>query len=167
MLSDYGATHSTANQLNSGLDFEPWPGLTYSPAAVEAALDRGGSSQIDLFSYTTPRQGVERRDIDSGQSGDQDALITKVAAAQPHTVAVLETGGPVLTSWVRTCRRCWDVTSNSWRIASGCYSVMIGSSSQAIHQTRTTRRRPFGSQHPSCPVTSRQRAVNKILFTTP
>ncbi|WP_328996142.1 glycoside hydrolase family 3 C-terminal domain-containing protein [Kribbella sp. NBC_01245] len=229
VLADYGATHSTANQLNNGLDFEPWPGLSYSPLAVKGALltsqagsaavdehvrrilrtlfafgffDRpayaddetridkpghartagevaeqaitllrndgilpldatklgrialigeeaeqfktgGGSSQIDPYSFTTPRKGIERRvgadkvtyddgsdadraasvaaaaevavvfasdkasegsdkaslDIDSGQAGDQDALIEKVAAKQPNTIVVLETGGPVLTPW--------------------------------------------------------------------
>ncbi|XVQ13682.1 beta-glucosidase family protein [Spirillospora sp. CA-255316] len=31
--------------------------------------------------------------------GDQDALISEVAAANPDTVVVLETGGPVLTPW--------------------------------------------------------------------
>jgi beta-glucosidase len=31
--------------------------------------------------------------------GDQDGLIDQVAAAQPATVVVLETGGPVLTPW--------------------------------------------------------------------
>ena len=30
----------------------------------------------------------------------QDALIAAVAAAQPKTVAVLETGGPVLMPWI-------------------------------------------------------------------
>lgn len=31
--------------------------------------------------------------------GDQDAIISAVAAANPHTVALLETGAPVLTPW--------------------------------------------------------------------
>jgi beta-glucosidase len=31
--------------------------------------------------------------------GDQDSLIRAIAAANPHTVVVLETGGPVLTPW--------------------------------------------------------------------
>jgi beta-glucosidase len=31
--------------------------------------------------------------------GDQDSLIRQVAAANPHTIVVLETGGPVLTPW--------------------------------------------------------------------
>ena len=32
-------------------------------------------------------------------NGNQDALISQVAAAQPNTVVVLETGGPDLTPW--------------------------------------------------------------------
>src|SRR5206468_5426986 len=32
-------------------------------------------------------------------NGDQDTLIDTVAASQPNTVLVLETGGPVLTPW--------------------------------------------------------------------
>ncbi|MEW2358024.1 glycoside hydrolase family 3 C-terminal domain-containing protein [Spirillospora sp. NPDC029432] len=32
--------------------------------------------------------------------GDQDALVSEVAKANPDTVVVLETGGPVLTPWV-------------------------------------------------------------------
>ncbi|MEA2457170.1 MAG: beta-glucosidase, partial [Thermoleophilaceae bacterium] len=32
-------------------------------------------------------------------NGDQDGLIQSVAAAQPNTIVVLETGGPVLTPW--------------------------------------------------------------------
>src|SRR5439155_9551153 len=32
-------------------------------------------------------------------AGDQDSLVQQVAAANPNTVVVLETGGPVLTPW--------------------------------------------------------------------
>lgn len=31
----------------------------------------------------------------------------------------------------------WDVTSDSWRIAPGCYQLMVGSSSGTIHRTGT------------------------------
>jgi len=34
-----------------------------------------------------------------GRTGHQDALIADVAAANPNTIAVLETGDPVLTPW--------------------------------------------------------------------
>jgi beta-glucosidase len=35
----------------------------------------------------------------SGKTGNQDDLITSVAAANPNTIAVLETGDPVVTPW--------------------------------------------------------------------
>src|SRR5437763_1709253 len=38
VLADYGAAHNTIASLNNGLDFEPWPGLAYSPTAVNVAL---------------------------------------------------------------------------------------------------------------------------------
>ena len=47
----------------------------------------------------------------SSQVHDQDALIEAVAAATPHTVVVLETGGPVLTPWrdqVAAILEAWD-----------------------------------------------------------
>ena len=228
VIADYGAAHNTIASLNNGLDFEPWPGIAYSPTAIKAALasgqasmdevdehvrnilrtlfaygffDRaafrnddsqidkqahaqtaerieesaitllenrgvlpldpsrvrsialigkdadgfktgGGSGNVTPFSYTTPRQALEQRGLkvsyDDGsdasraaalakssdaaivfasdyetegtdrrcltlecpdQNGDQDALIEQVAAANPRTIVVLETGGPVLTPW--------------------------------------------------------------------
>jgi beta-glucosidase len=42
--------------------------------------------------------------------GDQDGLIERVAAANPNTIVVLETGGPVLTPWrdrVRALLEAW------------------------------------------------------------
>jgi beta-glucosidase len=112
---------------------------------ADAIRDGGGSSAIDEFKLTTPKQGIEARlgaskvvhddgsdaaraaavakDADvavvvvgdrmtegtdkacmglncSQQDGvDRDALIEAVAAAQPRTVVVLQTGGPVLTPW--------------------------------------------------------------------
>jgi beta-glucosidase len=233
VLADYGAAKSAAGSLDNGLDFDPWPGLAYSPTAVglalatsqasEAAVDEhvrrilrtlfahgffdraahpaddeaidkqghagaaraieeagivlmkndgvlpldprrvrslaligsdadgfksgGGSSNVQPFFFTTPRQGIERRaaaagvevrydpgddaaraaelarssDVavvvaaDSTSEGadkpcmglscgshdglDRDGLIEQVARANPRTVVVLETAGPVLTPW--------------------------------------------------------------------
>jgi beta-glucosidase len=232
VLSDYGADHDTVASLQNGLDFEPWPGEVYGPAAVTAALasgavtqaqlddhvrrylrtlfafgvfDRppfanddaqidkpahaltaqrveqsaitllrnrkgilpldaarlksiavigkvansfltgGGSSAVTPFSSVTPFQGIAARAprgvpvtyndgsdpagaaalakassvavvVAAGYEtegadvqcltlecpnayGDQDSLIRQVAAANPRTIVVLETGGPVLTPW--------------------------------------------------------------------
>jgi len=37
----------------------------------------------------------------------QDAMIAAVAAANPNTVVVLETGGPVRMPWLPKAARCW------------------------------------------------------------
>jgi len=42
----------------------------------------------------------EGHDVASLSLGDQDSLIEGVAAANPHTIVVLETGGPVLMPWL-------------------------------------------------------------------
>jgi beta-glucosidase len=231
-LSDYAAVHNTIASLQNGLDFEPWPGLAYSPIPVQAALLSGlvtpaqlddhvrrylrtlfafgvfdraayvdddsrvdktahaaaaqriaegaitllqnrhatlpldagrlksiavigapanafvtgsGSSAVTPYSKVTPLAGITQRagpgvrvSYDDGSDparaatvaagadvaivvaadfqgegsdrlclslecpyvyGDQDGLIAKVAAANPRTTVVLETGGPVLTPW--------------------------------------------------------------------
>jgi beta-glucosidase len=232
VLSDYGAAHNTIASLQNGLDFEPWPGVAYSPTPVRAALasglvtqaqlddhvrrylrtlfafgvfDRpayvtdpsridqaadaraaqrveegaitllknrgsvlplrparvksiavigaradafttgGGSSAVTPFSNVTPLAGITERagpgvrvtyadgsDANAAAAtakaadvavvvaanyqtegadqqclslecpnayGDQDGLIERVASANPKTIVVLETGGPVLTPW--------------------------------------------------------------------
>ena len=232
VLADYGAAHNAVASLNNGLDFDPWPAIAYSPAAVDAALlsgaatpaqldahvrailrtlfafgffdrpafanddaqidraaharvagqveDRaitllrnrgvlpldagrlhslavigadaagythgGGSSDVTPFSVSQPLPAITKRagagvavhyddgtdatraaalakgsdaaivfasdyqtegadkscltlECGNSQRGNQDGLIDAVAAANPRTVVVLETGGPVLTPW--------------------------------------------------------------------
>jgi beta-glucosidase len=243
VLADYGAVHNTANSLQNGLDFEPWPGFLYGSNQVRTALltgqttqqqiddhvrrilrtaflygffDRdaykdddnqidkvaharaaqtieesaatllrnkggalplnakklksiavigagadqfvtgGGSGNVTPFALHTPREAIAARagkgvntQYDDGSDparaaalakssdvavvfagdyqtegvdrycltlecpdfrGDQDGLIEQVAAANPNTVVVLETGGPVLTPWrgkVRAILEAW------------------------------------------------------------
>src|SRR3954451_12093997 len=49
VLADYGAAHNTIAELNNGLDFEPWPGFSYSPVLVNAALaaEQASPSTVD------------------------------------------------------------------------------------------------------------------------
>jgi beta-glucosidase len=48
VLADYGAAKSTGASLVNGLDFDPWPGVAYSPANVNAALLGGQASMSDV-----------------------------------------------------------------------------------------------------------------------
>jgi beta-glucosidase len=73
-------------QFNSGAD----------PAAA-AALAKNADVAI-VFAYQWESEGM---DLDSLFLPEhQDELIAKVAAANPHTVVVIESGGPVTMPWV-------------------------------------------------------------------
>lgn len=47
-IADYGAMHDTGAALSNGMDFEPWPALVYSPAAIRTALAAGAASTSDV-----------------------------------------------------------------------------------------------------------------------
>ncbi|WP_372783388.1 beta-glucosidase [Phenylobacterium sp.] len=64
------------------------------PAAA-AALARNADVVV-VFATQWSSEGM---DISMTLPGEQDALIAAVAAANPRTVVVLETGGPVLMPW--------------------------------------------------------------------
>jgi beta-glucosidase len=65
--------------------------------SVAAAIARQASVAI-VFAYDQEREGQDRTDL-SLPSG-QDQLIEQVAQANPNTVVVLDTGGPVLMPWL-------------------------------------------------------------------
>src|SRR4051794_19822324 len=48
VLADYGAAHNTTDNLNNGLDFEPWPGLSYRPDLITAAVASGQVPQTPV-----------------------------------------------------------------------------------------------------------------------
>ena len=68
-----------------------------SDAAQAAALARSSDVAI-VFVQQWLREGSDAPDL--SLPGDQDALIAAVAAANPHTIVVLETGDPVVMPWL-------------------------------------------------------------------
>lgn len=73
-------------QFNSGAD-----------PAEAAALAKNADVAI-IFAYQWESEGIDLPSLSLPEN--QDALIEKVAAANPRTVVVLETGGPVTMPWV-------------------------------------------------------------------
>ena len=69
----------------------------YSPAGA-AALAADADVAI-VFATQWMSEGVDAADLSLPQG--QDAVIAAVAAANPRTVVVLETGGPVLMPWLK------------------------------------------------------------------
>ncbi len=77
------------------------PGATVSydsgadPSAA-AALAKTADAAI-VFAYQWESEGLDLDNL--SLPGNQDGLIAKVAAANPHTIVVLETGSPVTMPW--------------------------------------------------------------------
>jgi beta-glucosidase len=87
--------------------------VTYADGSVPAAaaLAAKAADVAIVFAGSEDSEGIDRStlDLSSGncslagcvpQTVDQDGLISQVAAANPHTVVVLNTGGPVLMPWL-------------------------------------------------------------------
>jgi beta-glucosidase len=73
--------------------------VEYDPGtdpAAAAALAK--ASDIAIVFVNQPAS--EGRDVSLTPPGDQDAVVSAVAAANRHTIVVLETGGPVLMPWI-------------------------------------------------------------------
>jgi beta-glucosidase len=104
VLADYGAAKNTADSLNNGLDFDPWPGFAYSPTAVNAALASGGSNmaRVDDHVKRILRTLFAYGFFDRSAFKDDDAQINKKAnfrAAQrieESAITLLRNRGGVL-----------------------------------------------------------------------
>ena len=68
-----------------------------SDPAAAAALAHQASVAV-VFVYDTEREGLDRDGLELPNG--QDQLVEQVAAANPHTIVVLDTGGPVLMPWL-------------------------------------------------------------------
>jgi beta-glucosidase len=76
----------------------PGAAVTYADGSDPAAAARL-ASEADVAVVFSTQWASESIDVPLALSSGQDALIDAVAAAQPRTVVVLETGGPVLMPW--------------------------------------------------------------------
>jgi beta-glucosidase len=71
---------------------------------AEAAAAAASAQKAIVFAYDDGSEGRDRGGSDQGVGlelpGYQDALIAAVAAANPNTIVVLNTGDPVLMPWI-------------------------------------------------------------------
>lgn len=74
-------------------------GMAYVGDAIDQAVAAARSSQVAVvFASDFAAETFDRPSL--SLPGDQDALIRAVAAANPHTIVVLNTSGPVLMPWL-------------------------------------------------------------------
>lgn len=121
VLSGGGSSQVYPDGLNAvpGLQPTSWPGpVVYYPSSPLAELRiLLPQAQIDFASGDNQREAVrlaraadlvivfgtqwssESIDVPARLDGEQDALIAAVAVANPRTVAVLQTNGPVIMPW--------------------------------------------------------------------
>jgi beta-glucosidase len=68
-----------------------------NPDAAAAAAKTADVAIVFVLQHTHEGGDVESLALPDGQ----DALVAKVAAANPHTIVVIESGGPVLMPWAK------------------------------------------------------------------
>ena len=86
----------------------PQATVKYDPGvdAASAAAAAKGADVAIVFGYRWESEGMDLPNLSlekykiEGNEVDQDAVIAAVAAANPHTIVVLETGSPVTMPWV-------------------------------------------------------------------
>jgi beta-glucosidase len=113
-------TGGAVQTLPNGARMMPMDSHVYDPpsplAAIAAAVPQArvtfvsgddaqeaakAAQKADVAFVFAEQWMTEGRDLSSlALPGQQDALIEAVAAANPHTIVVLETGGPVLMPWL-------------------------------------------------------------------
>ncbi len=68
------------------------------PDAAAAAASKANVAIVFVLQHTHEGGDLETLSLQDGQ----DALVAKVAAANPHTIVVLESGDPVLMPWAHS-----------------------------------------------------------------
>ncbi|MFC8453445.1 glycoside hydrolase family 3 C-terminal domain-containing protein [Kitasatospora sp. NPDC057223] len=76
-----------------------WTPADYSNSSISAAVELARKSSVAVvFAKTDESEGSDLKDIEL--PGDQNQLIAQVAAVNPHTVVVLNTGSAVTMPWI-------------------------------------------------------------------
>ena len=142
------------------------------PAAAAAAAKAADVAIV--FAYEWESEGMDLPNLSLPH--DQDALIAAVAAANPHTIVVLETGTPVTMPWVKAPAAILEAWFGGSDGADAVGNVLFGSvnpsgklpntfpKSEADLPHPTLTMPPPESQHFSGPVSPEQRAAGLPPF---
>jgi beta-glucosidase len=80
---------------------QPSLGVVDATPLIDAAVKAARAARVAIvFASDFSSEGTDHTSLTL--PGDEDALIQAVAAANPRTVVVLNTGGPVLMPWLRS-----------------------------------------------------------------
>lgn len=82
---------------------------------------------------------------------DQDKLVAAVAAANPHTIVVLETGGPVAMPWIDSVSAAVEIWFPGIRGAEALANILFGDANPCAKLPATFARSDADLPHPRVP----------------
>ena len=106
--------------------------LSYDEGAdIKRAAQLAGRSEVAIvFAHEWAAEGM---DDTARLDGNQDALIAAVAKANPHTVVVLETAGPVLMPWLNSVQAVLEAWYPGSRGGEAIARVLTGEADPSGH----------------------------------
>ncbi|HTL50351.1 MAG TPA: glycoside hydrolase family 3 C-terminal domain-containing protein [Steroidobacteraceae bacterium] len=124
MFASTGWHHSSPLQAIRGI--APSAKVEFDPGEdVKAAARLAASADVAIvFAWQTRTEGEDLRSL--SLPAGQDELIRKVAAANPRTIVVLQTGGSVLTPWAHEVGAVLEAWYPGNRGAEAIASILFG-----------------------------------------
>jgi beta-glucosidase len=118
--------YQPSSPLNAIRAQAPRAVVKYDPGTdIASAARLAAASEIAVVFVTQPtREGTDVRSL--ALPGNQDELVSKVAAANHHTIVVLETGGPVLMPWIDNVNSALEAWYPGIRGGEAIGSVLFG-----------------------------------------
>jgi beta-glucosidase len=115
---------------------------------LEAAISLAKKSDVAIvFAYQWESEGMDLKSL--SLPGKQDDLIASVAAANPHTIVVLETGGPVLMPWADKVSGIVEAWYTGSRGAEAVTNVLVGEVNPSAKLPLTFPKSESDLPHPS------------------
>jgi beta-glucosidase len=137
-----GSAHVTPPYVVSpltGITSRAGSGVTvtsYSGADPSAAAATAGAAQVAIvFANFVEGEGTDLKSI--SLPNDQDALIESVAAANPNTIVVLNSGGPVLMPWLHQVKGVLEGWYAGQEDGNAIAAILFGDVDPGGHLTET------------------------------
>ena len=128
--------------------------VQYDPGTDPAAAGKlaSGSQVAIVFVYQHTTEGADVPNL--SLPGNQDQLVSQVAAANPHTIVVLETGGPVTMPWIDTVSAVLEVWYPGIRGGEATANLLFGNVNPSGKLPVTFPRSEADLPHPVLPGTT-------------
>ncbi len=142
------------------IQFRWVPPDNQAASIAQAATAAAAAGKAVIFAYDEGTEGSDRGGSNQGAGivlpGYQDALIAAVAAAQPNTIVVLNTGDPVLMPWAGSVKSILEMWYPGQAGGPATASVLLGTTNPGgkLPETFPVDATHFPSYDPGCVDTS-------------